>query len=118
MFLSKIDSIDNLREVLNNMVNFIETCTVNEDRIFNSRLIACELITNVLVHSKCAAKLQVSYYTDKIEIIVESEDYFNAEEKNEIPDATSYSGRGLFLVNTLCDYINRDGKKTTAIIKI
>jgi anti-sigma regulatory factor (Ser/Thr protein kinase) len=118
MFYSKICSIEKIRDVLNNMQTFVEARTSNEDSIFNSRLVACELVTNILKHSKCAAKLQVSFINEKLQIIVESECCFNAEAKSEMPDTTQPFGRGLYIINTLCENIDRDGIKTTAILKI
>jgi len=118
MFVSRICTIENIRDVLNNMLVYIRTKTNNEDSIFNCRLIACELITNVLVHSKCGANLQVNCYNNKVEIIVESDIVFCGENKNNIPDCNSYSGRGLYLVHTLCDSFLRDGKKAIAILNI
>jgi len=117
MFFSRINSIEKIRDVLNDMQFYIESNTNDENNIFNSRLVACELVTNVLVHSKCPALLQVNYYSEKIEIVVESESCFVAENIKDNIDASSPCGRGLFIVNSLCEKLYRDGKKTTAILK-
>jgi len=118
MYFSKISSINNIRDVLDDLQNFIKKNTSDEDCIFNGRLIACELITNVLLHSKCQAYLEADFIDNKLKITVEreSECKFAAEFKG-IPDCNSPCGRGLFIINSLCEVLERDGKKTTAILK-
>lgn len=90
---------------------------VREDAIFFSRLAGCELMTNAIIHGGAEASFEGEILADRIRITVTSVDGSFAISAT-LPDLMSESGRGLYIVKSICiGEIERDGKALTVYIK-
>ncbi len=98
-----------LKAALGEMVRELETCG---EVCFNGKLVAMELLSNVLQHG--GGKAYFSYAIDDaaLTITVRGENGFRPPEKSELADTMSESGRGLYLIDAIADkrsYSERDG---------
>ena len=90
---------------------------IREDAIFFSRLAGCELMTNAIRHGGAEAEFEGEILADRIRITVTSADGSFALSAT-LPDLLSESGRGLYIVKSVCiGEIERDGKALTVYIK-
>lgn len=98
-------TISDLKKMNGALVQFCEelkTCNVDDDRVFESRLVSCELISNVIRHGGVEAKFNGRVEGEYIEITVTSEKFGEVNPSPELPDVFAESGRGLYIVRTLC----------------
>ena len=96
--------VDNLREMnacLKPFLDFLKSSDVSEDDVFASRLVACELITNVLRHLGESADFSGSINGDDIVIAVSSPATSDAKLCISLPDVFAESGRGLYIVRAI-----------------
>ena len=98
----EIKDVTSMQTALEELCRFLDECRVSQERIFDSRLVASELVGNVLRHAGGMAWLMGEIKDGFVELRVRSERTF-------IPPATSvcstvYSehGRGLYLVDSVC----------------
>lgn len=108
----KIKDTDTLQAALRELCVFLAKENVPEHSVFDSRLVACELLGNVLRHANGEARLQGAVLDGFVELKIISDHVIapTAEVKNA--DLFAEHGRGLFLVKTLCEeriYVEEDG---------
>lgn len=118
MYHSKIDDILNIRDELCRLEGYMQTVTDNSGCIFKTRLVASELITNVLMHSKCVARIELEYADNSFVISVESEKPFEIVRQDKFISAFDENGRGLMIIDALCEKVDRSDRMTRAVIKI
>ena len=95
----------------------LKSLGIREDAIFFSRLAGCELMTNAIRHGGAEAEFEGEILADRIRITVTSADGSFALSAT-LPDLLSESGRGLYIVRSVCiGEIERDGKALTVYIK-
>ena len=92
-----------LRDALDRFCQYLQSSDVAEESIFDSRLVLSELAGNVLKHSCGSARLRLDIVGGKIEVEVRSDNFFCPPEKPCLPAADSESGRGLYLVDKICE---------------
>lgn len=73
----------------------------SEDQVFEVKLVACELISNVLQHDGGRARCLVNVNNEIIRLAVKGENGFCPPEKSCCSDVESTFGRGLFLIDEL-----------------
>lgn len=108
----KVKNYATLQEALEGLCDFLVSQNVGQESIFDSKLVACELLGNVLKYAKGEAGLRGEIKEDFIELKVLSESFFALPDKIECSGLFAESGRGLFLVNTLCEeqvFAEKDG---------
>ncbi len=114
-----VRSYDALQAALEQLCTFLREQGISSDCIFDSKLVACELLGNVLRHSKCAARLQGEIKDGFLELKILSEEIFPIAEYNACADILSEHGRGLFLVREVCkQYIFNEEDGVRVCIKI
>ena len=91
-----------LKVAIDSLCEFLTANDVPKDCVFDSRLVACELLSNVLRHADGQAGLRGEIKDGYVELKILTKRVFTPE---TITCAELYSehGRGLFLVNTLCE---------------
>lgn len=99
----KIKNVEALQKALGELQRTLEEEGITEERIFDSKLVACELLSNVLRHTESETGLMSRIEDGHIELKVLSETFFKLPEKITCSDVTSEYGRGLFLVDALCE---------------
>ena len=101
--LFQITDYDSLQMALESLCRFLEEWNVEQEKIFDCKLVACELVGNVLKYAKGNAGLRVKIAEGFAQLKALSESFFELPEKIVCSDRYAESGRGLFLVNSLCD---------------
>ena len=99
--------------------DFLKSCDISDEDVFLSRLVSCELISNVIRHSGEEAQFEGELMPDKISITVTARSQSFIELNPSAPDVLSESGRGLYIINAVSmNGIERgDGGKLTVCIK-
>lgn len=115
----EIGDFNALRYALHEMCRRFSAELIPEDALFKIRLVADELLSNVLQHGGGRATLRVERSGDEIYLFVRGEKDFRPPETSANADVYSERGRGLFLVDSFCEkrgYSEKDG--VCVLIKI
>ena len=125
----KIENLDNMKAAVAQLANDIERKHhLSEEKFFDFRLVLSELIINAFKHSDRGYFVDVfldgDYAKDEIKITVQ--DYGNGFDVNEVikksnsHDIYNNCGRGIKLVNALCDEVeyNEIGNRVSIVMKI
>ena len=102
MITFKVDNLKNMKSELKAFAEFLRVSGVADDDIFAGKLVSCELITNVIRHGGDAAEFTGTLSGDRIIITVSSESMKGLEITPAVPDVFAESGRGLYIVESLC----------------
>ena len=108
----KVDNLKQMNTRLKAFAEYLRGQGVNEDAVFASRLVSCELITNVIRHGGDEAEFCGSIENDCIRITVSAESLKGVGTKTPPPDPFAEGGRGLYIINSLCygEMENCDGE--------
>ena len=98
----KVKNYATMQTALNELCAFLQENGIPQDVIFDSKLIACELLGNVLKYTDGESGVHSEIKDGYIGLKILSERYFALPEKIVCSDVLSEHGRGLFLVNELC----------------
>lgn len=98
----EIKDYEALDYALEALSNFLAEKNAAPERIFDSKLVACELVGNVLKHAQGIAKLHSEIKAGLIELKIVSDKTFALPKEILCSDVYSEHGRGLFLVKQLC----------------
>ena len=101
MFLEIKDS-DALHAEMKRLCRFLADNQVSETAVFNSRLVITELAGNALKHAKSTASVRVETEEDCIVIYESSSKPFTPPKQSSCSGVVSESGRGLYLVDSVC----------------
>lgn len=107
----EIKDVMAMRSALADFCNFLTEHRIPQERIFDSRLVASELIANVLKHAGETACFSGEVKEGVIEVVVRSQNGFFPPKTSVCSDVFSEHGRGLYLVDRLCEkrYLGEDG---------
>jgi anti-sigma regulatory factor (Ser/Thr protein kinase) len=103
MITFEVDNLTNMNVALQDFLNYLTQKNVSEDEIFDCRLVSCELITNVIRHCGETAYFKGDLRGHKVFISVSSKNSGDVHLKADLPDVFSESGRGLYIINAICD---------------
>lgn len=118
MISFKVDDLNEMNAFLQEFLDYLESENVSADCVFDSRLVSCELISNVLKHCGEAAYFHGSLTGDEVVIKVSGERSFGVIPKPSLPEVLAESGRGLYIVNAVSGgNVSVNGNKVTVIIK-
>ena len=102
MMYFEIDDFNALREALHKMCVQFSAERIPDDAVFNSKLVADELLSNVLQHGGGRAYFAAMREGDEIKLSVRGENGYRPPEKSVCADVFAERGRGLFLVDRYC----------------
>ncbi len=119
MITFKVDNLKLMHDSLNAFTDFLRLSGADDDDIFASKLVSCELITNVIRHGGDEAEFTGNLSADKIFITVAAESLKCVDVSGNAPDVFAESGRGLYIVKCFSDgEIERgDGGEIKVVIK-
>lgn len=100
MITFKVDNLKNMNTELKAFSDFLRLSGACEDDVFASRLVSCELLTNVIRHGGDIAFFTGALTGEGITITVAAESLKGAPLTGKMPDPFSESGRGLYIVNS------------------
>ena len=99
----KVDDLKNMKSELKAFSDFLRASGCNEDEIFAGKLVSCELITNVIRHGMEEAEFTGALTGDRIIITVTAESLKDVDFCRTAPDVFAESGRGLYIVKSICN---------------
>ena len=107
MISFKIDNLKTMSSHLKTFAEFLRLSGADDEDIFASKLVSCELITNVIRHGGDEAEFTGSLSKDTITISVTAESFKNVDISRPAPDVFAESGRGLYIIKSLSSNIER-----------
>lgn len=118
MITFRVDNLKNMNDCLKPFLEFLRSFGVTDDDVFDSRLVSCELITNVIRHLGETANFEGGVNADNIVICVSSENTDGTKVAATLPDVFAESGRGFYIVKTICSgNVFSDGCSVKVYIK-
>lgn len=102
MVTFKVDNLKMMSENLRAFADFLRAMGIDDDAVFYSRLVSCELITNVIRHSGQAAEFKGELLEDKIAITVTADSLKGFAVRPAVPDVFAEGGRGLYIIKSVC----------------
>lgn len=97
----KIENYPSMHEAIENLCRFLQENCVSEESVFHSKLVASELLGNVLTHSGGFAFLHSEIRDGFVEITVNSSVQYTPPVKSVCADLYAEHGRGLFLIDAV-----------------
>ena len=107
MISFKVDNLKNMGPQLKTFAEFLRLSGANDDDIFASKLVSCELITNVIRHGGDEAEFTGALSNDTIIITVTAESFKGLDIMRPAPDVLAESGRGMYIIRSICSNIER-----------
>lgn len=107
----EVKNKDTLQAALRSLCAFLQEKNIPQSAIFDCRLVACELLGNVLRHAQGTAKLFGTINDEFVELKIQSQDTFFPK-KTVCAEVYAENGRGLFLVENAVEnelYCEEDG---------
>lgn len=98
----KVDNLTSMHDELKAFTDFLLSAGVCDDDIFASRLITCELVTNVIRHGGDTAFFTGALDGERIAITVAADSLRKVDFSGVLPDVFAESGRGLYIVRNMC----------------
>lgn len=99
----EVENYASLRSELERFCQFLESRNVAKERVFDSRLVACELVGNVLKHAKEKATFCVEVKNGFVELCVYAQTPFVPPKNSRNAELYEEHGRGLFLVDSVSE---------------
>ncbi len=112
----EINNFETMQTAISTFCRFLIERGLPPERIFDSKLVASELLSNVLKHSNGVARLKGEINEDFIEISVWSSTAFVPPKVSHCSDIYAENGRGLFLIDHICE--KRTTKNGEIIVQI
>ena len=103
MVVFRVVNPSEIQNQLEKLAEYLLSVGISGDQIFESKLVACELLANVLCHAKEETGLQGEVKDGFIEMKILSKTPFELPQKITCSDIFCERGRGLFLVKELCE---------------
>jgi anti-sigma regulatory factor (Ser/Thr protein kinase) len=110
----EVKNYDTLQAALRSLCDFLQSENVPQNSVFDCKLVACELLGNVICHAKGTARIVSEIKNGFVEMKIISDSVFFPKEKTACAEVTAEHGRGLFLVETVTNgdiSIEQDGLK-------
>lgn len=113
----KIENYGSLNSAVEALCAYLYEASVSPEKVFDSKLVAYELLANVLKHTKDTATFSGWIEDGCVRLKVVSKRAFCPQEKGSCPDVFAENGRGWFLVDNVCQerFLEKDG---ALIVKI
>ena len=115
----EIDSYNALKSALNSLCSGLVQRDVPQETVYDSKLVADELLSNALRHGGGKAFFSVVVEDDVISLSVRSLHAYRPPDKSILAALESEHGRGLYIVDTLVEtrrYSEEGG--TSVVIRI
>ena len=109
MITFSVDNLKNMHNELRAFSEFLQRSAICDEDIFASRLVSCELITNVIRHGGEEAHFKGELLPDAITITVTAKSLENVKLNAKMPDVFAENGRGMYIVRCFGE-IERDGQ--------
>lgn len=98
-----IDNYRNIEAALKELEDFLVSMGLSDESVFDSKLVASELITNVFRHSSGTAQLFGEVSDGSVKIKVCSSKPYTPPDKSDCADVYEESGRGLYIIDSISE---------------
>ena len=99
----EVKNYQSMQAAISEFCRFLAAQDISPETIFNSRLVATELLGNVFKHtSDTKAEFRVLLKEGFIELTVTSTSAYAPPKTSRLPELFSEHGRGLYLVDSVC----------------
>ncbi len=98
----EVKNIAALQKAVESLSEYLKNSDVPESCVFDSKLVAHELVGNVLRHSNGVASIHGAIENGFVQLKVFSSVPFEPPKTSRCSDVFEESGRGLFLVDKVC----------------
>ena len=107
----EIHNYQTLRSAVDALCDFLSSENVPDEGVFDSKLVAYELLGNVLKHAQGRASLHSALKNGFVELKLIAETPFIPPQTAQCADIHAEHGRGIYLVDSLCEQrcITEDG---------
>ncbi len=99
----EIEDVAMMQREAERFCRFLVEQKVPQERVFDSRLVFNELVGNVLKHARGIATVHGEVKDGFVEVRVYSSNVFKPPKISKLADVTAEHGRGLFLVDSVCE---------------
>jgi anti-sigma regulatory factor (Ser/Thr protein kinase) len=97
----EVKNYQSMHAAISDLCNFLKAQEVSEDGVFHSKLVASELLGNVLRHSGGSATIHGVVKNEFVELTVVSTVKYTPPQKSVLADVYAENGRGLFLIDAV-----------------
>ena len=101
MITFEVDDLREMTERVRGFADFLRRGGVSDEDVFASRIVSCELISNVILHGGEAALFRGEICDGGIVITVSASGFDKVDIKPSLPDVLAESGRGMYIVNCI-----------------
>lgn len=101
MITFKVDNLKKMNIELGAFVDFLKAQNISDEDVFLSRLVSCELISNVIRHGGDIAEFKGELMVDKISITVTAQSQSDINLTPSKPSVFAEGGRGLYIINAV-----------------
>ncbi len=114
--LFEITDCDSMRVALQRLCRFLQENDASETTVFNGRLAVTELVGNVLKHANGTATVRVETEKECFGVYVYSSKPFAPPPVSRCSAVYSEHGRGLYLVDSVCELRTLTGDGAIKIV--
>ncbi len=97
-----VGNYEELRAAIEELSARLSARNISDEKLFDSKLVAYELLANVLQHSVGGASLEVEVESASIRMTLRAETPFAPPAFAPCPSEHAERGRGLFLIDSVC----------------
>lgn len=112
----EIDNYNALKDALNTLCTGLRQRDIPQDTVYDSKLVADELLSNALRHGGGKAFFSVELNGDSISISVKSLQAFRPPDESILVSREAESGRGLYLVDTIVETRRYSEDRGTSVV--
>ncbi len=99
----EVKTYDDLQRAVSMLTAFLSEQKLSAEKVFDGKLVAVELLGNALQHSGGGAVFQVEITDGYLHITVRGDKEFCPPTESFCPKCHAERGRGLFLVDSVCE---------------
>ena len=98
----EVNTIASMHDAIHALCRYLTEQSVSPDLVFDSRLVASELLGNVLRHTQKTARVKWEIKDGFVHLHVSSDAAFVPPAISKKADVYAENGRGLFLIDSVC----------------
>lgn len=98
----QVNNLSSMHEAIHAFCRYLQEQGVAPDLVFDSRLVASELLGNVLRHTQGGAKVKGEIKGGYFHLYIHSDVTYYPPTVSKNADVYAEHGRGLFLVDSVC----------------
>ena len=117
MVTFKVDDLKQMNERLRAFADYLRSESVKEEDVFASRIVSCELISNVIIHGGGCADFCGELLSDFIKIAVNAAGFDGVNISPPMPDVLAENGRGMYIVRSICTLVEKTDTGIRVLVK-